>query len=1032
MMCLQAVLTGVIGILTCLPIGAAVGPVGQTPEHSTTLKPGVPVEREISGREKHVYSIELQPGQLATIDLEERGTDLVLEVLTGDGSVTLEANDQWGNGREALEVIAEEGRTTVAVRARYSGPSGGKYAIKLAAMRASTAHDRTLHEARKLRTQGSLFERRREFDKSLGAFERALSVAEGVLPQDDPFLALLRMDVGMHHFRKENLSAALPMFQRSFDVLTTKLGPDRQATMYVQSRVGAVHAELGDHKTAERLLTDALHRQESTVGRDHPLVAYTLTSLGLLLFSRGDYKEAERAHQRVLAIFSKWYGTDTSLFAMAENNLGVLYLSRRDYERAAQHFDRSLSIREKLLGPDDAELAEVVQNLGIVARERKDYAAAVRYYERALAMRERSVGLDHPIVAGTLNNLANVYGAQGDYERSLATHLRALGISEQHATKWQQPILSLGNIARTYAARGDFSNALKFQSRVEAAIEVDMALNLAIGSERQKIAYLNRMAERTDRTISFHLQLQPESQEAARLALRALLQRKGRVLDAMSNAMEAVHLHASGEERALLDRLADTTKRLARLALGGPGKTTLGEHRRTLQQLDDAKEMLEADLSRRNEEFSSVFLRVTVEGVEAAVPPGAALLEFAVYRPFNPKAESMTVAYGSPRYAVFVLGGKKTLGRDLGEAAAIDAAIQEYRAALQDPASDNIRRAARALDEKVMQPIRAQVGDATRLLIAPDGQLALIPFEALRDPEGRYLIERSALTYLSAGRDLLRMQVDHGSGTAPVVVADPLFGEPAAASDASNSAPSASSTTARRSITSGADLRSMYFAPLAGTLHEARSLQSVFPDAKVLTGAGATESALKRVQAPRILHIATHGFFLEAPHAGTVRGGPPPTGTRAIQAAPAGIENPLLRSGLALAGANLTSGDKEDGILTALEAAHLNLWGTRLVTLSACDTGIGVVRNGDGVYGLRRSIFLAGAEALVMSLWPVSDYVTREMMTAYYKGLNDGLGRGAALRQVQLSLLKRRNRSHPFYWASFIQAGEWASLDGRR
>jgi CHAT domain-containing protein len=186
------------------------------------------------------------------------------------------------------------------------------------------------------------------------------------------------------------------------------------------------------------------------------------------------------------------------------------------------------------------------------------------------------------------------------------------------------------------------------------------------------------------------------------------------------------------------------------------------------------------------------------------------------------------------------------------------------------------------------------------------------------------------------------------------------------------------------------------------------------PDASVLVDVEATESAVKKVHAPKMLHIATHGFFLQD------AGGAAPT------------DNPMLRSGLALAGANAATVASEDGILTALEAAQLDLWGTKLVTLSACDTGIGVVRNGDGVYGLRRSIVLAGAETLVMSLWPVSDAVTREMMTAYYTGLTRGLGRGDALRQVQLAMLKRPARRHPFYWASFIQAGEWASLDGHR
>jgi CHAT domain-containing protein len=180
----------------------------------------------------------------------------------------------------------------------------------------------------------------------------------------------------------------------------------------------------------------------------------------------------------------------------------------------------------------------------------------------------------------------------------------------------------------------------------------------------------------------------------------------------------------------------------------------------------------------------------------------------------------------------------------------------------------------------------------------------------------------------------------------------------------------------------------------------------------LFTGLQATKTALQHVNAPLILHIASHGFFLRDAHVDA--------------------QHPLLRSGLALAGANLRRDPHEDGILTALEASGLNLWGTKLVTLSACDTGVGEVRNGEGVYGLRRAFVLAGAETVVMSLWSVSDAAARETMVAYYGGLRAGLGRRDALRQAKLAMLKRPGRQHPFYWAGFIQSGEWGSLDGTR
>jgi len=337
-----------------------------------------------------------------------------------------------------------------------------------------------------------------------------------------------------------------------------------------------------------------------------------------------------------------------------------------------------------------------------------------------------------------------------------------------------------------------------------------------------------------------------------------------------------------------------------------------------------------------------------------------------------------------------------------------------------------------------MQPVRRLLGDARQLLVSPDGELNLLPFEALVDEGGRYLIERPeeySITYLTSGRDLLRLQVTRESKSRPLVLANPAFGKPAAALMAKVNG--ASVDRRLRSVTTASDLSETYFAPLAGTALEARSIQTLFPDSDLLSAALASESALKQVRAPRLLHIATHGFFLSEP--GTDRAPPPgavaapgSTATTRGISSKARIDNPLLRSGLALAGANLHFAGNDDGILTALEASGLNLWGTKLVVLSACDTGVGEVRSGEGVYGLRRAFVLAGAESLVMSLWPVSDYTTRALMSNYYKNLKQGQGRGAALRAVQFDMLKRNPRLHPFYWANFIQSGEWANLAGER
>jgi CHAT domain-containing protein len=218
------------------------------------------------------------------------------------------------------------------------------------------------------------------------------------------------------------------------------------------------------------------------------------------------------------------------------------------------------------------------------------------------------------------------------------------------------------------------------------------------------------------------------------------------------------------------------------------------------------------------------------------------------------------------------------------------------------------------------------------------------------------------------------------------------------------------------------------FARLPGTLVEGYAIQRLIPEAKLLRQGEATEAALKAVRGPEILHLATHGFFIEDqafPLGETGRDlmvtGAPALGGRLL-------ENPLLRSGLVLAGANRLTSGGEDGIVTALEASGLDLSGTDLVVLSACETGFGAVRTGEGVYGLRRAFVMAGARTLIMSLWKVDDTATAELMSTFHRRLTEGQGKAEALRQAQLEIRRVHTWRHPFFWASFVSQGDWRPL----
>ncbi|NJN22630.1 MAG: CHAT domain-containing protein [Leptolyngbya sp. RL_3_1] len=364
--------------------------------------------------------------------------------------------------------------------------------------------------------------------------------------------------------------------------------------------------------------------------------------------------------------------------------------------------------------------------------------------------------------------------------------------------------------------------------------------------------------------------------------------------------------------------------------------------------------------------------------------------------------------------------------QDLGEGEAIDQAVERFHRTLVDRSQSPVA-ASRALATLILDPILPALTGKQRLLIAPEGQLNRIPFEALRTPSDRDLIEQFEITTLTSGRDLLRLQTEVESRQPPILFTNPDYNQAGA---------TASHPEGERGQ-GWAGLAQLQFGPLPGTAAEGRAIAALLPEATLLTGAAATENALKQVEGPQILHIATHGFFLgDLPPV-------PPADTRGLgvvsatelqdlPVAPASeaiLENPLLRSGLALAGFNQRASGDEDGALTALEAAGLDLYGTQLVVLSACETGLGEVTTGEGVYGLRRAMTIAGAETLVMSLWQVDDQATQEAMTAYYRYLLAGAGRSAALRQVQLDFIHRHDRySHPYFWAAFIVSGNWQPL----
>lgn len=978
----------------------------------TTIELNKPIERELSGLQRDSYQITLSANQYVKILIEQRGIDIGARLYGTDGKQLTDFDtESKSNGVETIEFVPKtEGTYRFDILTKYPFLPAGKYELRLTDLHIASEKEKNQQEARTQHANSIRFFNSGKYIEAKQAIERAIEINKNEFGMENQTVVLNLtqlariIDAQSHYDEAEKINQQVLLIEEKI------FEANHPHTANTLNYIATNYNHKEDYPKAIEYHQRALAMREKIYGENHPIVAVSFINLGVVYNSLGDKLKAIEFYQRALIIQEKTVGEENFNTAVVLNNIGEIYNDLEENQKAESFLLRAVAILEKIFQPDNPRVFDVLENLALCYVGMRKVEKAESLYLRILAAREKTYGANHPSTAQVVFNLGNLYALKNDSQKAELFYQRALETRENKFGT-ESPVVSevLSAFALLLAERGDPNQSLKLQHRSNEIDEHNISLNLTIGSERQKLAYLNNLFERTNQSLFLQTKFAPDNSLAIELAVTTVLRQKGRVLDAVANNLTELRRRSTPQDQELLDKLNKITQQISELMLSGAGETPLAEHQLKIKTLTDEREKLEDEISRRVAGFFPKSQPVTLQSVQAVIPSDSALIEFAIYTPSSLLSNDDKVA-NKQRYVVYVLHNQGEIKwKDLGETKQIDEAINALRQALRDPKRNDVQTLARNLDEKIMLPIRAMLGTATQLLISPDGNLNLIPFEALVDEKNHYLIEKYSFTYLTSGRDLLRLQTSRESKNKPLLVANPAFGEPDATQIAQ-----ISRGKKRQSITTTRSLSDTYFAPLGGTEQEARSIQSLFPEANFLSGNQATEFALKQINAPKILHIATHGFFLED------------SNKRAK------IENPLLRSGLALAGANQRIKSGEDGILTAMESSGLNLWGTKLVVLSACDTGLGEVKNGEGVYGLRRAFVLAGTESLVMSMWSVSDYVTRELMTNYYKNLKQGMGRNAALRQVQLEMLKKPTRQHPFYWASFIQSGEWANLEGKR
>ena len=928
--------------------------------------------------------------------------------------------------------------------------------------------------------------------------QRALTIRRELAPEHPDMVSVVELGGDVLYLRGD-ISRARDEWTDALALAVKTLGPQHPMIAEFDRRLALVARDLGNSQEERQLLESGLQIAERELAPCNPELSALLIDLAGSASDDGDYDRSCKLFQRALSLSEKCLGPRHSRMATAIFNQGNLAKRMGDLVEAERLYARAVAIWSAALGPNHARVATGLEALARVAHDRRQNVRARALYQRALAVVRRALGNDHRQVAWTLTNLAGMNVESGrfdlairDVEEAIAIYQR-VGLSEDPG----HLALALEIRAAIEAERGDFmatraslaealaarerifgkTHTLAARTRAELAAadfalgQDDAALGAALDAEqagrdllrftvryvpeRQALAYADQRPKGLD--VALSIVAASRVDEPSR-AYDAVIQSRSVILDEIAaRARSAV---GSDPQLALLNTaLVAARRRFANLMLRSVGEGD-SVQRAMLDEARKQKEDAERALAERSVAVREELVRPSagLDAVRGALPANSALVSFIRYdrTSFSRNQAHLRLARTAPAYIAFVMrAGDPDVGVvPLGSATGIDAVVSHWRAETMgvlgassvSEAENRYRAAGTALRQRVWDPLRDHVKDASMVFVVPDGTLNLVTFDALPVGPAKYLIDQGpVIHYLSAERDLV-------ANASPVTIGRGLLAVGGAAFDDASSFSKASRGPVRITRASAADrpvasslrascgtLRSMRFQPLAGTGREVHDVASLWTEstAQILEGAGANERAFKR-EAPghRVLHLATHGFFLD--------GVCPPAigGTRSVGGLSTSQKNgprqglgesPLLLSGLALAGANRRASagpDDEDGILTAEEVTALNLEGVEWAVLSACDTGLGEVKAGEGVLGLRRAFQVAGVRTVIMSLWAVDDEAARLWMrTLYERRLQKHLSTADAMHDASLSVLRdRRSRgqtTHPFYWAGFVAAGDW-------
>jgi CHAT domain-containing protein/Flp pilus assembly protein TadD len=920
-------------------------------------------------------------------------------------------------------------------------------------------------------------------------FRRALERGEIELGCNHRLVVDILMGLGDTCRSAGRFQQATDFLKRALEIHGQALGLPPSVHTGILNNLAIVYQCQQDYANAESLYKKAICVQEREGGLNPADLSSLIVNLGNLYMKLGRHQEAGVQYDRALAALeplaqsgdlrptSDTAGAESNLTrgAHREPDLDLLYARAvaisRDingrvypvhvgwivhilalyYHRLDMHayseklFLRAVHIREQLLGPVSKAVATSLRRLANLYIDLGRHSEAEEVIIRSLGIWEELGGPNHPRVASSMSTLALLYMDIGRFDEAESLWLDAIAMGSSYPPSVHNALpRHMELLAGLYRMRGQDKDAkgLVFKAyEIRHKALVDNAFSLP---EKHALALSNRVRKCMGLCLTSYSQLNDRNGQATEKVCDLIFQNKGMISDEILTRQQATVKESDSTTLTLAEALRNAKFQISRMFVSGP-KLDVEKHRAAVDSLRVGVDKLESELTLHSASFrrSRALSDVSTDRLAALLPDIAVLVEYLRYE-YYPLGSDSTI----PHYLAIVLTkDAEPVIVNLGEASEVDSSVSMYREHMEyilttgsvATATDlkEYRRISHRLYQQIWQPIETHVTGRDMVIIAPDGALNTISFAGLIGGDDAYLVESCAIHYLSAGRDLVRLNDSSATGSGLLALGNPDYD--ASLHDRSSSLLVPEDTVSESGYgtvepvrSNRGELNNMTLSPLPGTRKEIQEIiaawrRSSDEPALVYLGSAATEDRFRK-EAPgkRVIHLATHGYFLDD------ESGQDATADEYNSEIVWLGENPLLHSGLFFAGANLhgqgaDSAGVDDGILTAYEVSALDLRGTELAVLSACETGLGKIRSGEGVYGLRRAFQMAGVETVISNLWSVSDQMTAEISSQLYD--RRGVSLPETIRRVQIEKIHELRRlgkvDHPVSWGAVVAYGNW-------